>query len=77
MPMSSGDPLLLDVFADIACPWCFIGHRRLTAARAAWDEREDVPPLAVRHRAFQLQPDLPPDGEPAAASPVTPKTEEN
>ena len=22
----------LDVFADIACPWCFIGHRRLAAA---------------------------------------------
>ncbi len=50
----------LDVFADIACPWCFIGHRRLIAALG------DGPGAAfgLRHRAFELQPSMPPRGRP-------------
>lgn len=50
----------LDVFADIACPWCFIGRRLLADALA----RRDGPPVEVRHRAFQLDPRLPDEGVP-------------
>ena len=53
-------PIALDVFADIACPWCFIGHRRLQAVLAGGA----APAFAVRHRAFKLQPRLPPRGRP-------------
>ena len=53
-------PLAIDVFADIACPWCYIGERRLSAALGA---RPDLD-AAVRWRPFQLQPDLPPGGLP-------------
>ncbi|MEA2321799.1 MAG: DSBA-like thioredoxin domain, partial [Solirubrobacteraceae bacterium] len=28
------------MWADIACPWCYIGHHRLRAAVAEW-----IPPL--------------------------------
>jgi predicted DsbA family dithiol-disulfide isomerase len=49
-------PLQLDVWSDIACPWCFLGKRRL--ARAL-DGRADV---SVRWRAFELNPGMPPDG---------------
>lgn len=51
-------PVLLDVFSDLACPWCFIGKRRLEKALA------DEPPGAVevRWRAYLLQPDLPAEG---------------
>ena len=28
-------PVRLDMWADIACPWCFIGQTRLDAAIAA------------------------------------------
>ena len=50
--------MTLDVFADIACPWCYIGEAHL---QAALDAR---PGLAIerRWRPFQLQPDLPPGG---------------
>lgn len=51
-------PLVLDVWADIACPWCHIGRRRLAAALAG----EEPGAVAVTHRAFELQPDLPPEG---------------
>lgn len=55
-------PIALDVFADIACPWCFIGHRRLLAALNAGPGAAFAP----RHRAFELQPGMPPRGRPMA-----------
>lgn len=50
----------IEVYADIACPWCYIGERRLRNALA---QRPDV--AAEFHwRPFQLQPGLPPQGVP-------------
>jgi len=53
-------PLIIDIWADLACPWCYIGERRLTRALRS------RPALRVirRWRPFQLQPDLPPEGLP-------------
>ncbi|MCU0633224.1 MAG: DsbA family oxidoreductase [Gemmatimonadaceae bacterium] len=47
--------MIIDVFSDIACPWCWIGERRL---RAALDSLPTSAPV-VRWRPFQLQPTLP------------------
>ena len=48
----------IDIVADIACPWCFIGKRRLERALAL---RPDI--VATRSwRAFQLNPDMPAEG---------------
>ena len=47
-----------DIFSDVVCPWCYIGKRRF--ARAL-DRRADISP-EVAWRAFQLNPDLPPEG---------------
>lgn len=48
----------VDVWADVACPWCFLGHHRLRQALAA----EPPDSVEIRPRAFELQPDLPPEG---------------
>ena len=50
--------MLIEVFADFSCPWCFIGRRRLARAR------ELRPQLAMRTvwQPFQLNPELPPEG---------------
>lgn len=61
----SGTPateVQIDLFADIACPWCYIGEQRLAAALAGF------PDLSVvwRWRPFQLQRGLPPAGVPWA-----------
>lgn len=55
--------MTIDVFADIACPWCYIGEAHLQAALA------ERPHLGVerRWRPFQLQPGLPPEGAPRDA----------
>jgi len=47
--------MIIDVWSDVVCPWCFIGKTRLDKAIAALDPSINV---EVRHRAFQLQPDI-------------------
>lgn len=50
--------MLIEIFSDVICPWCFIGKRRL-------DRVLDGPlgeGVALRWRPFQLYPDLPLDG---------------
>jgi predicted DsbA family dithiol-disulfide isomerase len=53
-------PLKIEVFADIACPWCYIGEHRLERALAARPELQ----VEWRWRPFQLQPNLPASGIP-------------
>lgn len=50
----------IEVYADIACPWCYIGERRLRNALA---QRPEVD-VEFHWRPFQLQPGLPPQGQP-------------
>ena len=45
--------LRVDVWSDIACPWCYVGKRRLEAALARFPHRENV---EVVWRAFELDP---------------------
>ncbi|PEN11487.1 disulfide bond formation protein DsbA [Longibacter salinarum] len=53
-------PLIIDVHADIACPWCYIGHQRLEQALEKRPELDVV----LRWRPFQLQPGMPAEGRP-------------
>ena len=46
--------MIIDVWSDVVCPWCFIGKRRLEKALSNFEHKDKI---VVRHRAFQLQPD--------------------
>ena len=48
----------VDVFSDVVCPWCFVGKRRLEQALA----QAGLPDTEIHWHAFQLNPDLPPEG---------------
>lgn len=48
----------IDVFSDVVCPWCFVGKRHLEAALA----ETQAPNPDIHWHAFQLNPDLPPEG---------------
>jgi predicted DsbA family dithiol-disulfide isomerase len=52
---TADQPIEIDVWSDVVCPWCFIGRRRLQKAIA---NHADGRQVIVRHRAFQLQPDV-------------------
>lgn len=53
--------LQIDIVSDVACPWCAIGYRRLEQAMA---ELETEMAFTTEWHAFQLNPDMPPEGEP-------------
>lgn len=48
--------LRIDVWSDIACPWCYVGKRRLEGALAGFEHRSSV---EVVWRAFELDPAAP------------------
>jgi predicted DsbA family dithiol-disulfide isomerase len=47
----------IDVWADVVCPWCYIGKRRLELAIA---ESAHPAEVTVTYHAFELDPHLPP-----------------
>ena len=55
-------PIHVDIWSDIACPWCYIGKRKFEAGVAAFDG--DV---TVTYHSFELAPDTPVDFEGSAA----------
>jgi|SRR5450432_270947 len=52
--------LRIDVWSDIACPWCYVGKRHLEAALARFAHRDAV---EVVWRAFELDPSAPRERE--------------
>jgi len=48
--------LRVDIWSDIACPWCYVGKRRLEAALARFDHKDAV---EIVWRAFELDPSAP------------------
>lgn len=46
----------IEIYSDVACPWCYIGERRFQRALAAFPGAGDV---EVVYRPFQLDPSMP------------------
>ncbi|MFN8122488.1 MAG: DsbA family oxidoreductase [Thermoleophilia bacterium] len=59
--MSEG-PMRIDVWSDIACPWCYIGKRRFEEGARRFAESTGRP-VEVEYHAFELAPDTPVDFE--------------
>lgn len=51
----------IEIYADVVCPWCYLGKRRLEAALA---RSEFAGEAILRWRAFQLDPSTPRRGRP-------------
>lgn len=49
--------LQIDIWSDIACPWCWVGKRRLEAALEKFEHRDEV---SVTWHAFELDRAAPP-----------------
>src|SRR5579863_7963256 len=50
------DGVIVEIWSDIACPWCYIGKRRFEVALARFERREAV---SVVWRSFELDPGAP------------------
>ncbi len=55
----------VEIWSDIACPWCYVGKRRFEAALEAFEHSDEV---TVTWRSFELDPGAPAErtGERAA-----------
>ena len=56
--------MTIDIWSDVMCPWCAIGYGQLSKAL---DELDGEIESQVRWHAFELNPDMPPEGEDQAA----------
>lgn len=68
-PTPDASSVVLEVFSDYTCPWCYIGWARLEQAL----ERFEVGRRPeVRWRPFEIHPDVPPEGMPVEDLPYPP-----
>lgn len=54
---SSPDKVRVDIWSDIACPWCYVGKRRFETALSTFPHRDRV---EVVWHSFELDPSAPP-----------------
>jgi len=53
------ETIKVDVVSDVACPWCYVGKRRLESALAQWKGS----PVEVTWHPYQLDPNIPAEGQ--------------
>lgn len=58
--MSAAQTLTIDIYSDVMCPWCLIGYGQLTKAL---EELDGEIAAEIRWRPFELNPDMPHEGE--------------
>jgi predicted DsbA family dithiol-disulfide isomerase len=46
----------VEIWSDVACPWCYVGKRRFEAALEQFEHRDDV---TITWRSFELDPEAP------------------
>ncbi|BAS14596.1 uncharacterized protein YwbO [Arthrobacter sp. Hiyo8] len=46
----------IEIWSDVACPWCYIGKRRFERALAEFPHRDSV---EIQWRSYQLDPSIP------------------
>ncbi len=56
-------PIKVDIWSDVACPWCYIGKRKLENAITVFTQQLGSVPIEVEYHSFLLNPDMPVDYE--------------
>jgi predicted DsbA family dithiol-disulfide isomerase len=51
--------VIVEIWSDVVCPWCYIGKRRFEAALARFEHADEV---EIVWRSFELDPGAPRDG---------------
>ncbi|SEA83191.1 Predicted dithiol-disulfide isomerase, DsbA family [Leifsonia sp. 21MFCrub1.1] len=55
------EPIKIDIWSDIACPWCYIGKRKFEAGSGLFAGAGDGRDVEVEYHSFELSPDTPVD----------------
>ncbi|WP_291052681.1 DsbA family oxidoreductase [Herbiconiux sp.] len=62
------DAIKIDIWSDIACPWCYIGKRKLEDGLEQFASIEGSVPVEIEYHSFELSPDTPVDFEGSTTS---------
>ena len=54
-------PLKIDVWSDVACPWCYLGKHRLAAGLEQFAASAGAVPVEIEYHSYELAPDTPED----------------
>ena len=57
------EPIKIDIWSDIACPWCYIGKRKFEAGSGLFAGAGEGRDVEVEYHSFELSPDTPVDFE--------------
>jgi len=57
------EPIKIDIWSDVACPWCYIGKRKLENAIQEFSAQGTETPIQVEFHSYLLNPDMPVDYE--------------
>ncbi|MGE6794255.1 DsbA family oxidoreductase [Psychrobacter okhotskensis] len=57
-PLSSAQPLRIDIISDVVCPWCVIGYRQLAEALKQTNTEHEI-----YWHPFELNPNMPSAGQ--------------
>ena len=57
------ESIKIDIWSDIACPWCYIGKRRFESGAGLFSGAGDGHAVEVEYHSFELSPDTPVDFE--------------
>lgn len=62
------ESIKIDIWSDIACPWCYIGKRKFENGAAAFALKtgDTAPEVIVEYHSYELSPDTPVDFEGSA-----------
>lgn len=55
----SDEQIKVDIWSDLACPWCYIGKRNFETALERYQETGDGLRVEVEYHSFELSPDTP------------------
>jgi len=62
--MAEPKKMTIDIYSDVMCPWCIVGYSQLQTALA---ELKGEIEAEIRWLPFELNPDMPPEGEESVA----------
>lgn len=63
VPPFVSESIKIDIWSDIACPWCYIGKRKFESGAAAFAQKmgEGAPDVVIEYHSYELAPDTPVD----------------
>jgi predicted DsbA family dithiol-disulfide isomerase len=66
------EKIKVDIWSDVACPWCYVGKRKFEAGAAAFAAEAagaggTAPEVVIEYHSFELSPDTPVDFAGSAA----------